>query len=901
MNIHDLWSPKQWDWEAIFYNLVAAGMVTAFAMWIGVFRYARNLQRKYLGIRAYRKKLRDSCSQLTVIGKKQGFSLPDVFVQLDIATSSLSPTPDEKHNPGESFVLLGGPGAGKSTMVRQMILACLDCHRPETPFFLRLRDYAGEEPIEDCLMRVISAHGIPDPGGFVQERLAAERCFCVLDGLDEVRPHLLPKVCDQINKFYHTRFDAHSRGQLVVTCRKEAYRSRPLDIPQVSEVRPLSDPQINRFANSWPLKFPEGKSPDTFSRELHSAPRILELARSPLLLVGGLMQYTESNVGIPEERVQYLDRIARWLLSDWATAQGHPVDSFKSAHDKLLTKLAFYMHRNEVNECPTTKVLELFRSWLPMFGFAAKDAEAVLENISTKTGILVRDLPGCAVFAQFGLQEVFASKAAVKELGPNGIAEASMKSWWREAVLLSTAQEQDPSPVLRALFKANPLMGAACVAECATPSLEMQQKAVEICISAIDANDSGAQAPAVALLRKLNEGLALSFCQELEHRLTRDASVQRRVGIILATADTPSTSKTLLRYPHLWNTCLEGVGYVSNTFENLLVEWISKGTQDEAFRAIDVVCRSLSRDRRDELLRLLPALEHPRSERLAANLLRHFEQSDANMYNWGEHFLKRITSCVSHIRNPATYLEARGQTKPESERHSSNPIPTVLLMASSDPSGVSTLWMKLRNGLLWSRQKGALRVWMGACLLSTCLLTILQLGGSWLWPWVLISGSLLIAAGFAAPFAPPPWDGRLIGPRASGFAGVAFILGGMIAFISAPEHIFYPSEIKPHRFLIVLGICGLVGTTISLQTPYGSCHSKYWNSLQWVCHLFGPFAFLQALAYAQWPTMPHWCMAPASAAYLLFFFLLSRTLHADWLEVRTASAQLEKEESEPAR
>ena len=255
--------------------------------------------------------------------------------------------------------------------------------------------------------------------------------------------------------------------------------------------------------------------------------------------------------------------------------------------------------------------------------------------------------------------QLFASKAALKELGPAGLASASLKAWWRETVLLSVAQEQDPSPALKALFTANPLMGAACVAECSTPSLAMQQLAIGVSLKAIDANDASAQAPTVALLRKLRDDLEIKICQELERRLGSGTDVQKRVGIILASADTLSTSKLLLRHPHLWETCLEGVGYLSNTFECLLVEWISRGTSDEALRAIEFVCRSLTSDREEELVELLTKLDAQRSEQLASSLLKHFEDSERRSFDLGEATLKRITLCIQHIRDPNAYLAGR--------------------------------------------------------------------------------------------------------------------------------------------------------------------------------------------------------------------------------------------------
>lgn len=93
----------------------------------------------------------------------------------------------------------------------------------------------------------------------MQNLLRSGRAICVLDGLDEVRPQLREKVIGDVNTFYHKYFI--QQNSLIVTCRKEAYRRIPLDIPVIMEVRPLTDEQIRRFADKWPPGFPEEKTP----------------------------------------------------------------------------------------------------------------------------------------------------------------------------------------------------------------------------------------------------------------------------------------------------------------------------------------------------------------------------------------------------------------------------------------------------------------------------------------------------------------------------------------------------------------------------------------------------------------------------------------------------------------
>ena len=849
-----------------------------------------SLWRRVSGLQEYRTALRTTCSSLIVVGKKQGFSLSEVFVELDIATSSLSAKPDAEYRPSQSHVLLGGPGAGKSTMARKMIMDALSSDFFTTPFLIRLREYDPEQPIEEALVRALTTYKIPNAPALVAERLQVDGSLCVLDGLDEVRPHLHEKVCDQINGFYHRYFDGSEVSKLIVTCRKEAYRARPLDIPQVCEVRPLSDSQIAQFADRWPLEFPQGKSAKTFVQELRSAPRILDLARSPLLLVGGLMQYTESNLGIPEQRVQYLSRVASWLISDWATAQGHPPDPYRQAYEKLLTKLAFFMHKNEATECPIAQVKELFRGWLPMFGIEGSYADRMIESISTKTGILVRDVPGAAIFAQFGLQEFFASRIALKELGAVGLAEMSVKPWWRETVLLSVAQETDPTSTLKAVFRAQPLIGSACVAECATPSLEMQQQAIDVALDALDRKNAAGQAPATALLRKLSGDKEFQLCSELEKRLGREPDLQKRAGIVLASADTVSASKVLLKHPEVWDKCLEGVGYLSRTFEDLLVEWISRGTSDEANRAIDLVCRSLTTEREQQLLKLLPTLDPDRQERLSSNLLRRFEESSRRQYSFDDTDLKRITTCVQYIRDPKMYL-ANSRAKPnEIWDRTRSPVPAALVLASTDPKQQTVLWKRLRNGVLWSRYRGALKLFIGVGLLTTAFYLARWTGSDFWWPLLFIVSALFIASAFALPSAAPPWIILFYSGRARQMmAGLAFLLGLSFMLVSSGR-IFKSAMISQVLFICFITGCVAVAVYFVASAPFAGVKSSF---KRWL--FIGMISFVLLLVASassidKWPLLS-WSPAALGFLYFLIFGSVSVLLYIDWRKVRKVATE----------
>ena len=537
------------DWTKILSGLVPATLGIAFAWWKGGFRTLFRKFQTSRAIRKYKLDLKRDASSLAVIGRREGFDLAKVYVKIDIAKSDLmNKSGDGRREIPNQFVLVGGPGAGKSTFVKKLLLEELTLSTG-LPFLLRLREYSGEK-IEDLLVRKLEALGIAEPLEFLRFQLRESRCLCVLDGLDEVRPTFQGNAYDAINSFYKSYFLRNKSGRLIVTCRKEAYRSIPLELPEVWEVIPLKDGQIQEFAKGWPLGFPSGKSADGFWSDLSASPRILEVSRSPLLLVGSLLLYTKSNLGIPGERTKYLQKIKNTLVDDWGTAQGHAPDPWRTVYTPLLSNIALTMHLEETAEFPKQKCIDLIAELLPEYGYEISKANPFLESIFTKTGILVRDIPGSAVFVQFTLQEYFASLVLPTKCTESQIAKLAKEAWWREAILFSTSQLANPTSQIKALFKCVPMVGAVAVAEAPTPSLELQEIAIELTLKQIDAADSVAEVPTVSLLRKISGKMERDLCASLGTRLeSQNEKVAAIAGRALATAGTGQATEVLSQYP----------------------------------------------------------------------------------------------------------------------------------------------------------------------------------------------------------------------------------------------------------------------------------------------------------------------------------------------------------------
>jgi hypothetical protein len=754
------------------------------------------------------------------------------------------------------------------------------------------------------LVRKFEALGVKDPTPIVVNDLKYSHCLCILDGLDEVRPALQEDVYSAINSLVAAFFSMpYPLGQLIVTCRKEAYRSIPLHLREIQEVVPLKDDQVKSFAKSWPLGYPSGKSADSFWTDLSASPKILEASRSPLLLVGSLLLYTESNLGIPGERTKYFEKIKRTLVEDWSTAQGHVPDPWTNAYTPLLSNIALRMHLDRTTELRRQDCINLMTSLLPQYGYEAVQADLFLEKLFTRTGILVGEVPGSVIFVQFVLQEYFASLAMVSNYSPDQIAELAGESWWREAILFMIAQERDPTPYINALFQSAPMIGSMAVGEAPTPSSQLQQNAIEIVLRELDNADGAVGVPIVSLLRKISGNIERLFCTELGQRLgDEDTKVSAIAGRTLATAGTSIATDTLSKCPEAWEHCLGTSNYISDAFEKLLLSWVGAPSQPHWRQAVDALVSFQEKVDFKYLIELLEKLPNEKADYLATAILRRLDKkppqqqqqpflSDSQM-----HYVCDCTPYVNDIEQLQKSLTPHG---PYNERTPPAMVATALALTGRSKDTAKQrichkVYHTLGGSIVWSSLRSSYLLMLSSAAPSFALLVK---DHYLLMAYVILGLSAvlaIVAAGISAPF--PPWlmdtyhPSDIPDPSSDGvdsFVAYAFLLGVSLALAAALPDSFLPKLSPPQPFYVILFMIFTVmlarraldetihtnAAPVSSARFYFVIASSVWLLLLCyeLCHLLLPHTL---------PSIPHEFLSMATVASIIIGYFILQLLLA---------------------
>jgi len=353
-------------------------------------------------------------------------------------------------NENPRILLIGSPGAGKSTLVSYLANRCAHGDHgliwPDRalPFVITVREVRAAGLSPEWL---VAQAAVP----LVSAALSEQRAVIFVDGLDEAPEEMREQFVAAITRFT----DEHPETPVIVT-------SRPAGSPGEIEhglpgfrgfrLADLTAAEVYDFIDKWcraaeisaqpnsadAIRVADAAAADLKFRVARSRP-VQRIAVNPLLITIVCVVHRYLGRTIPEHRVTLYQKCTDALLYEWDRAKfakdaavGDLDANQKSA---LLRSVASALHEQHAAEIPESDVVRHFAATLPQLGKREEDALRIVREIRDRSGLLVERRPGAFAFSHLTFQEYLTAL----DYAPRSeqLLRRLDDPWWHEVIALA--------------------------------------------------------------------------------------------------------------------------------------------------------------------------------------------------------------------------------------------------------------------------------------------------------------------------------------------------------------------------------------------------------------------------------------------------------------------------------
>lgn len=366
----------------------------------------------------------------------------------------------------KKLMILGKPGAGKTTFLKHLAIACNtgNFEARRVPIFVTLKEFAEEKGEPDLLTYLDRLVAMPS----LQKILDEGRSLILLDGLDEVRDADSNRVLKEIQQFG----DRFRDNQIVITCRIAAREYTFQRFTEV-EVADFDDEQIAEFVENWFTCKKDEVKGEQFLQKLKNDKPIGELATSPLLLT--MLCFSFEDTGdFPANRSELYENGLDVLLKKWDVKRNIQRDevykklSLKRKEDLLsqIAKTTFeagnYFFKKKEVERQITDYIENLSDASTDPEALQLDSEAVLKSIEAQHGLFVERAKNIYSFSHLTFHEYFAARKIATSCNQyddndptlQALARHITEPRWREVIVLTVGMLESADCLLQMMKKA---------------------------------------------------------------------------------------------------------------------------------------------------------------------------------------------------------------------------------------------------------------------------------------------------------------------------------------------------------------------------------------------------------------------------------------------------------------
>ncbi|MEW6102211.1 MAG: HEAT repeat domain-containing protein [bacterium] len=397
----------------------------------------------------------------------------DIIVRRAPALSALSLVEVLKRR--KNAVILGSPGAGKSTLIKYLALSCvsgridikerLSLDEPLFPFPISVghlcqiwQENKRQIGVKEAIILYFKILGI-DISRFIDEEI--ERAIFLFDGMDEVPSD---RERREIAGLIESFIQAYPKARFIITSRIIGFPGLSFENRDIYFIEDLTLEEAKPMIRKWMIAIEQGlrgKGEDGERMAKDEAEKLIEVLNEPqlspfianpfLLTLTILIHKTEAH--LPNYRIQLFERMIQTLVETWHQARSISIIQpeaqridFRTEAIPILAPLALKLHKEfPAGIIPEDNLRDFIKQKLLEKGIAKERIEEILNNflerLKEASGLLEEKGRGFWGFAHLSFEEYLCAIELVRgELYFEYLKEFSYSSRWEEVFILVSSE-----------------------------------------------------------------------------------------------------------------------------------------------------------------------------------------------------------------------------------------------------------------------------------------------------------------------------------------------------------------------------------------------------------------------------------------------------------------------------